>query len=79
MWRQIYTDDTADGRQLADLAEALIGVAERHTRWRFVHYTSVRRILGAKPGTGGSAGLAWLKRAADTMVFPELWEVRGEL
>ena len=75
VWRQVY----ADGGELAELAEALIGVAERHTRWRFVHYTAVRRILGAKPGTGGSAGLAWLKRAADTMVFPELWEVRGVL
>ena len=75
VWRQVYVA----GGELAELAEALIGVAERHTRWRFVHYTAVRRILGAKPGTGGSAGLAWLKRAADTMVFPELWEVRGVL
>jgi tryptophan 2,3-dioxygenase len=75
VWHKVY----ADGGELAELAEALIGVAERHTRWRFVHYTAVRRILGAKPGTGGSAGLAWLKRAADTMVFPDLWEVRGAL
>jgi tryptophan 2,3-dioxygenase len=75
VWRLIY----AGGGELAELAEALIGVASRHTQWRFVHYTAVRRILGAKPGTGGSAGLTWLKRAADTMVFPELWEVRGVL
>jgi tryptophan 2,3-dioxygenase len=75
VWRLVYTE----GGEAAALAEALIGVAERHTRWRFVHYTAVRRILGAKPGTGGSAGLAWLKRAADTVVFPELWEVRGVL
>ena len=75
VWRLVYSD----GGELAELAEALIGVAERHTRWRFVHYTAVRRILGAKPGTGGSAGLTWLKRAADTMVFPELWAVRGVL
>ncbi len=74
-WRQVYVA----GGELGELAEALVAVAERHTRWRFVHYTAVRRILGAKPGTGGSAGLAWLKRATDTMVFPELWEVRGVL
>jgi tryptophan 2,3-dioxygenase len=87
-WRTVYADTGADGRDLAksaqladltELAEALTGVAERHTRWRFVHYMAVQRILGAKPGTGGSAGLAWLKRAADTMVFPELWQVRGVL
>jgi tryptophan 2,3-dioxygenase len=75
VWRQVYAENGA----LAELAEALIGVAERHTRWRFVHYTAVRRILGAKPGTGGSAGLVWLKKAADTMVFPDLWAVRGVL
>jgi tryptophan 2,3-dioxygenase len=74
-WRQVYLA----GGELADLAEALIGLAERYTRWRLVHYTTVRRILGSKPGTGGSAGLKWLKRAADTMVFPELWEVRSVL
>jgi tryptophan 2,3-dioxygenase len=82
VWRQVYDGDDVDGGQpadLAELAEALIGVAERHTRWRFVHYTAVRRILGAKPGTGGSAGLTWLKKAADTMVFPDLWAVRGVL
>lgn len=74
-WRRIY----ADGGELAALAEALIAVSERHSRWRFVHYTTVRRILGAKPGTGGSAGLAWLKRAVDQVLFVELWEVRGVL
>ncbi len=74
-WRQVYV---ADG-ELAELAEALVGVAERHSRWRFVHYTAVRKILGAKPGTAGSAGLKWLKRAADQVVFVELWEVRSAL
>lgn len=74
-WRQVYVA----GGELAELAEALIGVAERHSRWRFVHYTAVQRILGAKPGTGGSAGLKWLKRAVDQVVFVELWEVRGVL
>ncbi len=74
-WRQVYA---ADG-ELAALAEALVGVAERHAQWRFVHYTAVRRILGAKPGTGGSAGMTWLKRAVDTDVFSELWQVRGVL
>lgn len=75
VWRQIY----AAGGELATLADSLTAVAERHSTWRFVHYTAVRRILGAKPGTGGSAGLAWLKRTVDTEVFADLWEVRGVL
>jgi len=80
-WRLVYADggQPADIAALAGLAEALVAVSERHSRWRYVHYTAVRRILGDKPGTGGSAGLAWLKRAVDTPLFPELWEVRGVL
>jgi tryptophan 2,3-dioxygenase len=74
-WRVIYVA----GGELAELAEALIGVADRHAKWRFVHYTAVRRILGSKPGTGGSAGMAWLKRAVDADVFSELWQVRSVL
>ena len=74
-WHQVYEAESA----LFPLAEALIEVSELHSRWRFVHYTAVRRILGAKPGTGGSAGLAWLKRTVDAPLFPELWEVRSVL
>ena len=74
-WRVVY----ANGGELAELAEALVTVSERHSRWRFVHYTVVRRILGAKPGTAGSAGLTWLKRAVDQVLFVELWEVRSAL
>ncbi|MCW2540889.1 MAG: tryptophan 2,3-dioxygenase [Frankiales bacterium] len=81
-WRLVYTA-TADGEagatELSGLADELTAVAERHSTWRFVHYTAVRRILGAKPGTGGSAGLAWLKRAVDTPIFAELWQVRDVL
>ena len=74
-WRQVYAADD----DLAALAEALVTVSERHSRWRFVHYTVVRRILGAKPGTAGSAGMTWLKRAVDQVLFVELWEVRSAL
>jgi tryptophan 2,3-dioxygenase len=74
-WRLVYL--RAD--ELTELAETLTAIAERYSTWRFVHYTAVRRILGAKPGTGGSAGMVWLKRTMDMPVFPDLWEVRGVL
>ncbi len=74
-WQQVYALDGP----LRELADSLTGVAERHSRWRFVHFTAVRRILGTKPGTGGSAGLTWLKRAVDAPVFVDLWEVRSVL
>lgn len=75
LWRQVYLRED----ELTTLADTLTAVAEQHSTWRFVHYTAVRRILGSKPGTGGSAGLAWLKRTVDLPVFADLWEVRGVL
>ncbi|GAA2152888.1 tryptophan 2,3-dioxygenase [Kitasatospora kazusensis] len=76
-WRQVYTDPAL--AEAARLGEALLDTAERVTRWRQRHYSSVKRTMGAKPGTGGSSGLTWLKQSADQDVFPELWTVRNEL
>lgn len=77
-WRLVYAGDQG-ASSLAALADVLTAIAERHSTWRFVHYTAVRRILGAKPGTGGSAGLAWLKRTVDAPVFVDVWDVRNVL
>ncbi len=41
--------------------------------------TTVERIIGFKRGTGGTAGIAYLKRMLETELFPELWRVRTEL
>jgi tryptophan 2,3-dioxygenase len=76
-WRQVYTHP--EHTELVRLGEALLDTAERVTRWRQRHYTAVKRSMGAKPGTGGSSGLSWLKQAADQDVFPELWSIRDEL
>ncbi|GAA1972382.1 tryptophan 2,3-dioxygenase [Kitasatospora viridis] len=76
-WLTVYTEPAhAD---LFALGEALLDTAERVTRWRQRHYSSVKRTMGEKPGSGGSSGMTWLKSAADQDVFPELWTVRGEL
>jgi hypothetical protein len=32
--------------------------------------------IGFAPGTGGSSGVGFLKKALDLTFFPELWEVR---
>lgn len=75
-WRAVYTGTEGD---LIRLAELLVDVAERVARWRQRHYMAVRRTLGAKPGTGGSSGLDWLRKAVDRDAFPELWTVRNAL
>jgi tryptophan 2,3-dioxygenase len=76
-WLVVYTEP--EYRDLARLAEVLLDTAERVTRWRHRHVSAVRRTMGAKPGTGGSSGLSWLRKAVEQDVFPELWSVRNEL
>ena len=39
----------------------------------------VEREIGAKPGTGGSAGVEYLKTTLDKRFFPELWGLRSNL
>ncbi|MGW6915445.1 tryptophan 2,3-dioxygenase [Kitasatospora sp. NPDC054939] len=76
-WRRVYTEPELAGLQ--PLAEALLDVAERVTRWRQRHLAAVKRSMGAKPGSGGSSGLTWLRKSAEQDVFPELWTVRDGL
>jgi tryptophan 2,3-dioxygenase len=75
VWAGIYRDPRP-GNELFELGEALTDVAEAFTSWRQHHVTAVRRSMGARPGSGGSAGLAWLERSAARLVFPDLWAAR---
>jgi tryptophan 2,3-dioxygenase len=75
LWAEIYRDPRP-GNELFVLGEALTDVAEVFGTWRQQHVTAVRRSMGARPGTGGSAGLAWLERSAARVVFPDLWAAR---
>ena len=62
-----------------EMAEKLVDIDESFALWRFRHMKTVERIIGFKRGTGGSAGVAFLRQAVETRLFPELWEVRTEL
>jgi tryptophan 2,3-dioxygenase len=59
-----------------DMCEKLVDVEEGFQLWRFRHMKTVERIIGHKPGTGGSSGVAYLRRALDQPFFPELIDVR---
>ncbi len=61
------------------LAEALIGFDQMFGLWRLHHIEMVERMIGAKPGTGGSEGVAYLRRTLGRRFFPELWELRSYL
>jgi len=62
-----------------EMAEKLVDVEESFQLWRFRHLKTVERIIGFKPGTGGSSGVTFLKRALDHRFFPELIDVRTEI
>ncbi|MEV3853988.1 tryptophan 2,3-dioxygenase family protein [Streptomyces sp. NPDC050095] len=77
VWTALYAGDESD--ELARLGEALTDVAELVWRWRNDHLVATRRAMGAKAGTGGSAGVAWLEKRAQKNVFPELWTARSHV
>ena len=61
------------------LAEALLEHDEYFSLWRSHHIKMVERMVGAKRGTGGSAGVGYLQTTLDKKFFPELWEARTYL
>jgi len=77
-WKVVYLDPTKHW-MLYELAEKLVDFEDYFRRWRFNHVTTVERIIGLKRGTGGTAGVSYLRRMLDVVLFPELWKVRTEL
>ncbi len=62
-----------------ETCEELLDVEDTFQTWRFRHLKTVERIIGFKKGTGGSSGVAFLRRALDLSFFPELYAVRTEI
>ena len=62
-----------------ELAEKLVDLEDYFRRWRFNHVTTVERVIGFKQGTGGTSGVKYLRKMLEVELFPELWNVRGEL
>lgn len=77
-YRRIYTDPQQN-YDLYLLLEDLIEFDERFLLWRGRHVRMVERMIGAKKGTGGSLGAAYLATTLEHRFFPELWEVRTYL
>jgi tryptophan 2,3-dioxygenase len=71
--REVYAAET----EPAEVCEALVDIDEGIQEWRYRHVMMVVRIIGAKMGTGGSAGADYLRSTLFRPAFPDLWEVRG--
>jgi tryptophan 2,3-dioxygenase len=61
------------------LAEALLDHDELAATWRARHVLMVERMIGAKTGTGGSSGAAYLSTRLSLRYYPLLWELRSSL
>ena len=77
-WLGVYHNAEKDW-DLYELAERLIDLDHRFQLWRFQHMKTVERIIGYKPGTGGTAGVSYLAKALRLRLFPELWEARTSM
>lgn len=71
----LYTADP----MLARLCERLVDLDEGIQEWRYRHVKMVERTIGRKTGTGGSSGADYLRQTLFHPLFPDLWEIRGQL
>jgi tryptophan 2,3-dioxygenase len=70
----VYRSDPSGG----ELLERFVDLDEGLQEWRYRHLQMVRRTIGTKTGTGGSAGAEYLARTIRD-AFPHLWAIRAEL
>jgi tryptophan 2,3-dioxygenase len=78
VFEKIY-ENTESNWQAYHFCEQLVDIEVNFQQWRFRHLKTVERIIGYKPGTGGSSGVAFLKKALDLSFFPELFAVRTRI
>jgi tryptophan 2,3-dioxygenase len=64
---------------LFTMQDLLIEHDANFSLWRYHHVVMVERMLGMKPGTGGSEGVGYLMTTLTKKFFPELWEARTHL
>jgi tryptophan 2,3-dioxygenase len=62
-----------------EMCEKLVDIDEAQILWRFRHIKVVERVIGFKRGTGGTAGVSYLRHIIDDAFFPELWDVRTHI
>ena len=79
-WLGVY-HNAEQGQEwdLYELAERLVDLDHNFQLWRAHHLKTVERIIGYKPGTGGTSGVAYLTKALELKFFPELWQIRTSM
>jgi tryptophan 2,3-dioxygenase len=77
-WLGVYHNAEKDW-DLYELAERLVDLDQKFQLWRCHHLKTVERIIGYKPGTGGTSGVSYLAKALELKFFPELWQIRTSM
>jgi len=77
-WLAVY-HNADQGWDLYELAERLVDLDHNFQLWRAHHLKTVERIIGYKPGTGGTGGVSYLAKALELKFFPELWQIRTSM
>src|SRR5262245_16032575 len=72
---ELYRKDSKN----AELCERLVDLDEGIQEWRYRHVKMVERTIGARRGTGGSSGAAYLRETLGHPLFPDLWAIRSQL
>ena len=70
----VYREDP----ESAAICERFLDLDEGFQEWRYRHVKMVERTIGTRRGTGGSSGVAFLKRTLFDPAFPDLWAVRSD-
>jgi tryptophan 2,3-dioxygenase len=79
-WLNVYHNaEQEQGWDLYELAECLVDLDHNFQLWRCHHLKTVERIIGYKPGTGGTGGVSYLAKALELKFFPELWQIRTSM
>jgi tryptophan 2,3-dioxygenase len=71
---RVYGSDPS----ISNVCESLLDIDEGFQDWRYRHVKMVERMIGEKPGTGGSSGVEYLKKTLFRPAFPDLWILRTE-
>jgi tryptophan 2,3-dioxygenase len=72
---RVYKTDAKN----SEMCERLVDLDEGVQEWRYRHMKMVERTIGVKPGSGGSAGAAYLRSTLMQPAFPDLWAIRAQL
>ena len=77
-WLGVY-HNADQAWDLYELAERMVDLDYNFQLWRYHHLKTVERIIGYKPGTGGTGGVSYLAKALELKFFPELWQIRTSM